>query len=174
MPNGGSDCCGTCWFNAKNRGEPGYGHADSREPDHCMIRDLPIKNAFYTYCANHPHRNPNRLTVPIGPVFTGDSNYNRELWQPSPDTETIREALLELLGQIPEEPQPEYPFGAYIDDVVVWQLGEFRERRAIPDLQRIAAFDPETIGGSPLPRDRSKTVNLAREALAKIESQEGG
>jgi len=28
MPDGGSDCCGTCWFNERNKGEAGYAHAD--------------------------------------------------------------------------------------------------------------------------------------------------
>ena len=43
MPNGGSDCCGTCWFNAKNKGEKGYGHAKDPEPAFCTIRALPIE-----------------------------------------------------------------------------------------------------------------------------------
>jgi len=38
MPNGGSDCCGTCWFNARNKGEAGYGHALATEPARCTIR----------------------------------------------------------------------------------------------------------------------------------------
>src|SRR5262245_24932564 len=106
MPNGGSDCCGTCWFNAKNKGEAGYEHADDPEPDYCSIRDLSIDDPFYTYCANHPHRRPERDKIPIGPVFAGDE---RELWQHSPDTEEIRQHLLALLAEIPETPTTEYP-----------------------------------------------------------------
>jgi len=33
MPNGGSDCCGTCWFNARNKGEARYEHARDPEPN---------------------------------------------------------------------------------------------------------------------------------------------
>jgi hypothetical protein len=55
MPNGGSDCCGTCWFNARNKGEAGYAHADDPEPKFCTIRGLAIENSFWTYCGNHPH-----------------------------------------------------------------------------------------------------------------------
>ena len=73
MPNGGSDCCGTCWFNAKNKGQAGYDHASDHEPAFCTIRSLPIEDAFYTYCGNHPHRTPERDPIPIGPVFTGDA-----------------------------------------------------------------------------------------------------
>lgn len=32
MPNGGSDCCGTRWFNVKNKGKPGYSHTDDPDP----------------------------------------------------------------------------------------------------------------------------------------------
>ena len=52
MPNGGSDCCGTCWFNAKNKGEAGYGHRKDPDPEYCLIRQLEIRSPMYTYCAN--------------------------------------------------------------------------------------------------------------------------
>src|SRR5687768_955859 len=90
MPNGGSDCCGTCWFNVKNKGEAGYAHTGDPEPAFCSIRGLLIEDPFYTYCANHPHRRPERDAIPIGPVFTGEE---REMWQDSPDTEEVREHL---------------------------------------------------------------------------------
>ena len=61
MPNGGSDCCGTCWFNRRNRGEKGYNRADDIDVEAlCEIRDVLIENPFWTYCANHPHRRPQR------------------------------------------------------------------------------------------------------------------
>ena len=134
MPNGGSDCCATCWFNAKNKGQAGYDHTHDLEPDICTIRRLPIEDPFYTYCCNHPHRRPERDSIPIGPVFTGDSFGNREIWKPSPDTEEIRQHLLTLLDQMGEEPISEYPIGIYADELVVWQLGEFREPRAVQRL----------------------------------------
>ena len=47
MPNGGSDCCGTCWFNLRNKGEVGYDHADDEdEPNYCIIRELDIEVPF--------------------------------------------------------------------------------------------------------------------------------
>ena len=60
MPNGGSDCCGACWFNARNLRQAGHRQADQPIPAHCTIRDLPLANPFYIYCANHPHRCPER------------------------------------------------------------------------------------------------------------------
>ncbi len=119
MPNGGSDCCLTCWFNARNKGKAGYAalaHSDCSEPASCTIRNLPIADPSYTYCANHPHRRPERDPIPIGPVFTGEE---RTLWQQSPDTEEVRQHLLSLLAAMIEQPAVEYPIGFYLDDVVV-------------------------------------------------------
>lgn len=166
MPNGGSDCCGTCWFNAKNKGEAGYDHARDAEPDFCTIRNLPIEDPFYTYCGNHPHRRPERDPIPIGPVFTGEE---RKLWQPSPDTEDIRQHLLFLLSQMEERPRSEYPIGIYSDEVVVWQLGELKESRAAAALRRIGSFDPTSAESGPFGRTRQSLVGLAREALGKIQ-----
>ena len=169
MPNGGSDCCGTCWFNAKNKGEAGHAHSSDPEPDFCTIRSLPIEDPFYTYCGNHPQRRPERDPILIGPAFTGDSSGARELWQPSPDTEEVRQHLLSLLGGMEQQPSSEYPLGIYTDDVVVWQLGEFREPGAIEGLRRVASFDPAAAESGPFGRTRQSLVQLAREALAKIE-----
>ena len=169
MPNGGSDCCGTCWFNTMNKGEAGYRHAADPEPAYCTIRGLPLDDPFYTYCANHPHRRPDRDPVPIGPAFIGDATGSRRVWPPSPDTEEIRLHLLDLLSQIEQQPRNEYPIGLYADDVVVWQVGEFKERRAIDSLRRIDSFDPHTAEIGPFGRTRATLVELARTALAKIE-----
>jgi hypothetical protein len=172
MPNGGSDCCGTCWFNARNKGEAGYDHVDDPEPHHCTIRDLPIEDAFYTYCANHPHRRPERDPIPIGPVFTGDSSGQRQIWKRSPDSEQIRRHLLGLLEAMAEEPRSEYPIGIYCDEVVVWQLGEFRELRAAGSLLRVMAFRPDSAEAGPFGRTREGLVEAAYEALDKIRGRE--
>lgn len=162
MPNGGSDCCGTCWFNRRNAGERGYQRADSAENDYCEIRDLPIESPFYTYCANHPHRRPDRDPIPIGPVerFAGDYSTNaREVWQPSPDTEEIRQHLLELLSEIYLHiPADRYPIGTSLGTAIMRQLGEFREERAVRDLQWISDNCPDFLAGP------------AREALEQIQN----
>jgi hypothetical protein len=169
MPNGGSDCCGTCWFNARNKGQADFRHADRSIPAYCTIRDLPIASPFYTYCSNHPYRRRERDPIPIGPAFTGDSTGTRTFWQPSPDTEEIRLHLLNLLAQIEEQPASEYPIGIYRDEMVVWQLGEFRETRAVEELQRIAHFDPEAHEAGPFGRTRRKLIATAKDALSKID-----
>jgi hypothetical protein len=170
MPNGGSDCCGTCWFNRKNRGEAGYAHAGAAEPAYCEIRELEIPHPFYTYCANHPYRSPVRDQIPIGPAFTNPREEGREVWKQSPDTEEVRTHLLSLLARIQEQPKEEYP-GTYRDEVVVWQLGEFREQRARRDMERIANFDPKASTGKPFQRTRHSLVEVARQALMKTSGE---
>ena len=124
MPNGGSDCCSTCWFNKRNKGEAFCENPDDLLPDFCNIRALPIEDPVYTYCANHPRRRPEHDRIPIG---------------------------------------------LDVDEVVVWQLGEFREMKAIPQLQRLALFNPDASETGPFGRTRRILVSLAEEALAKIQ-----
>ena len=98
-----------------------------------------------------------------------DSFGNREIWKPSPDTEEIRQHLLTLLDQMGEEPISEYPIGIYADELVVWQLGELREQRAVQRLQRIASFQQDITEAGPFSRTRQNLVQLVQEALDKIE-----
>jgi hypothetical protein len=76
--------------------------------------------------------------------------------------------LLDVLAAIQEQPETEYPIGACRDEVVVWQLGEFREARAVGNLKRLASFDPGASEAGPFGRTRKQLVQLAREALEKI------
>ena len=174
MPNGGSDCCGTCWFNRKNHGEAGYAHVSEAGAAYCEIRNLEIPNPFYTYCANHSHRSPERDRIPIGPIWIDPSDQGREIWRQSPDTEEVRTRLLDLLAGIQEPPKVEYPIGPYRDEVIVWQVGEWREQRAIRDLERIAHFDPRASTGKPLCRSRDSLVKIAEGALRKIRGESRG
>ena len=110
VPNGGSDCCGTCWFNRANRGKAGSANHDSSVRSCCEIRAVAIENPFYTYCANHPHRRPDRDPIPIGPILRPGEvrptspeigpalldSRPRVVWKPSPDTEEVRRHLLHL------------------------------------------------------------------------------
>ncbi len=174
MPNGGSDCCGTCWFNAKNEGHAGYDHARDPEADYCTIRSLPIRDPSYTYCGNHPHHRRNRDSIPIGPVFKGDSDGVRRVWRPSPDTEEVRRHLLALLAEVDQQPTGEYPAGWHTWQAVVWQLGEFKEARAVDQLHRIAAVRPaRPTSPHPGTTNWEDIPQLAREALVKIGGQPG-
>lgn len=161
MPNGGSDCCGTCWYNSVNEGQAGYERPGVGKgvKDHCEIRGLAIENPFYTYCANHPHHMPEGGAVPVGPVFTGDSNGNREVWVESPDTEEVRLGLLDMLdGLAHVVSRDRYPFPSpNIAQIVVGQLIVFREQRAVPVLQRLLERFPDT--------------SLFEEALKQIQNE---
>jgi hypothetical protein len=171
MPNGGSDCCGTCWFNRKNGGVAGFVLASETEPAYGEIRDLEIPDPFYTYCANHPHRSLERDPIPIGPIFIDPKGQGREIWKHSPDTESVRTHLLDLLAGIQEQPKVEYPIGIYRDEMIAWQVGQLREQRAIRDLERIANFDPRASTGEPLRRSRHPLVGIAEGALKKIRGE---
>ena len=161
MPNGGSDCCGTCWFNRTNQGERDWKqHRDESVPPYCEIRDLAIDDPFWTYCANHPHRRPERDRVPIGPVWRhagAYSNNEREVWVPSPDSEEIRQHLLGLLESFFEHVfKDRYPIGENLSQVIIWQLGQFREQRAVKYIEWIGKNFPDHWG------------DTASEALTKI------
>jgi hypothetical protein len=168
MPNGGSDCCGTCWFNTRNQGQAGYGHADSTEPALCEIRGrLPIVNPFWTYCANHPHHNPDRVQVPIGPVYVcGDEGYARKVWMPPPDTEEVRVGLLAVVRAATPGAARSYPGGLSLVEAAIVHLGELREPRALPELDRLLGFPEPTESARPFGTER--VVELARRAAAQI------
>lgn len=173
MPNGGSDCCGTCWFNNKNRNESVASDllAES-EPTICTIRNFEIENPYWTYCANHPHHNPAKHQLPIGAVYIGKGGfpYQREFYLASPDNEEIRGNLIKLLKEIPEVPdQHEYPSLTQLNLEIVKQLGEFKEVRAIDGLIRVINFNPFISTNPPaFPRDNKGVIALAIEALARI------
>ena len=180
MPNGGSDCCGTCWFNRTNEGERGYGRGSpDLIPPHCEIRDVAIEDPFYTYCANHPHRRPDRDPIPIGPIlrhggfYSGEEErpdgttvsvmgeHDRYLWKPSPDSEEIRLHLLDLLSELfTHVAKDRYPIGPSLAATVMVQLGEFREPRAVKHLRWVADNCPDWL------------ADPAKEALARIEGEE--
>ena len=159
MPNGGSDCCGTCWHNRVNEGKSGYERPGEAKgvKDYCEIRGIAIESAFYTYCANHPHRMPDGGEFPIGPIYMGDSNGNRGVWVPSPDTEGIRLNLLHVLENLElVAARDSYPIGMNIGSVVMQQLVQFREQRAVPILQRLS--------------ERWPKADLFKEALQQIKN----
>jgi hypothetical protein len=82
-----------------------------------------------------------------------------------------------LLRSIKALPGYEYGNGfAYTPYVVMWQLGEFKEQRALDDLWRIAACDPraalDPCAGYGPHRMRELTILFAEDAILKILCQE--
>jgi len=141
MPNGGSDCCGTCWFNRSNGGKRGSLNFDPKIPSHCEIRHLDIEDPFYTYCANHPHYRPSRDSVPIRPVYVHGRNDAREVWQPSPDTEEVRQHLLNIVREPKEHPDG-YPFFSPPPVMIaIEQLVTFGDRRVVEALEDLLLRD---------------------------------
>jgi len=172
MPNGGSDCCGTCWFNRKNDGKAGYPKksVDSKLPAYCSIRDVVIPEPFWTYCSNHPAHNIEEISTPVGPVFICDTYpYVRKIWIECPDTEEIRVQLVDILESIPEMPVPEYPSTYSFETLIIDHITALCEKRAIPGLRRILGFDPSVIDTKNFPTyTRKVLIGHAIEALARL------
>lgn len=130
MPNGGSDCCGTCDFNRK--GPEKYGAT------FCTIRQLNIPDPFWTYCVNHPTHNKRNITIPLGPVYITDSYpYTRKVWL-KPSYTDNREDVVKLLDQICLQFEEEERIKWYwYEKEVIKQLMDSMELKAIPSLLRM-------------------------------------
>ncbi len=174
MPNGGSDCCGTCWFNSKNEGKPGYHGSEKPGTVRCIIRNIEPESPFYTYCANHPHHNKQMIPVPIGPVYIDDFPY-RKVWLEAPGSEEIALQLLQLLNSISNEVQSVYPCPLDFEEIVIDELMKLKEKRAIPGLREIIkmdirvyyTYDPDNIHHA-CSRNKASIVGKAIEALLYI------
>ncbi len=172
MPNGGSDCCGTCWHNRANGGEAGFPPSDRpRVPSFCEIRDLDIPDPFYTYCANHPYHRPVRDPIPIGPVFrntSGGMSYERDHWQPSPDTEEIRQHLLQIV-RTPREHFDEgyhlYSPPAFV--TAVDQLSYWGDARIVGALEELIERDD-------MQQARESLEDLLRSARNALDRRDPG
>ena len=161
MPNGGSDCCATCWHNRSLGGKRGSSNFDHDIPSHCEIRNLDIENPFYTYCANHPYHRPNRDTIPIGPVYV---EMDRFVWKESPDSEEIRQHLLYIV-RTPEEHTDEgyHFFTLAARDKAILQLLEWRDTRLVSALEELS----ERIETEEERDDIKETIRLVRARLDK-------
>ena len=153
MPNGGSDCCGTCRFNRANAGRRDFIRLpDENIADYCEIRELKIEVPFWTYCANHTDLSKRMYAVPLGPVYVHESVVDlvnpetgvrglasdRQPWVDAPDTEEVRTQLLRFLEEL-ELLSDSYPWhGKHLGLEVVNELERLREPRAIPILEQIA------------------------------------
>ncbi len=170
MPNGGSDCCGTCWFNSKNNGEVGHGGAKKEGIVKCIIRNLEIPNPFWTYCVNHPYHNPQKIDLPLGPVYICDSYpYYRKIWKLPPDTEEIRKKLLEILDNTDASEKEEYS-EMNLEEEAIHQLRILKDKRALPKLLKITKLDISNYKKEkhPMIHNKAITVGLAIEALLDI------
>lgn len=99
--------------------------------------------------------------------------YHRRIWRHSPDTPRIRDELLRLVQEIPQTPAPAFPTVTKTEEMAIYQVGAFRDRRAIPALRRIAAFDPDASAGEqPYFHDRRYAVAFAIHALASLEGND--
>ena len=75
--------------------------------------------------------------------MTGDDQGNRKLWLEIQDSPEIRQHHLDLLWDtVDGKPTKDwYPLGLNLLTVVVWQVGQWHERRAIPALEALVEKD---------------------------------
>lgn len=79
MPNGGPDNCGTCGFNARNKGEWRNPKPDETISAFCTIRKVAVPHDHWTYCANWHSKRPE----PEGPIYASglyERGYRRIPW----------------------------------------------------------------------------------------------
>lgn len=159
MPNGGSDCCGTCWHNRSLEGRRGSSNFNHDIASFCEIRELDIEDPFYTYCANHPYHRPNHDSIPIGAVYVG---MERKVWRESPDTEEIRQHLLHIVRTPQEHADAGYHFfTSSARDKAILQLLAWRETRLISALEELyQQLETEEVS-----EDLKETIRLVRERL---------
>lgn len=145
------------------------------EHDFCAIRDEHIENSCWTYCVNHPFFNKNDVTTTMGPMYRYAPNHSRRtVIVNSPDNQAVKDSLLEQANKI-KEVIDYHVIDLERDEVIVWQLGEFRDKRAIELLKRIKLFN-EKVTVSP-PTDvanctRKSLIEAATQALEKINQKE--
>jgi hypothetical protein len=93
MPNGGTDNCLFCPYNAMTLAETE--EERGQREGYCTIRNIPVNNGVgVNSCVNHPHHNQRGITIPIGPVFVSSVHM---IWRyiavKSPDSEEVRTLL---------------------------------------------------------------------------------
>lgn len=140
MPNGGPDCCGTCWYNNANIVSGQHSTAPDEGMHFCTIRQLHVAEPFWTYCFNHRDRAPGGQPVPFGPAYrhAGGYPYKREPLGSPPDSAVIRDHLLSLLEGILHGDTSSLPgpVSALLD-----HLEAIREFRALPLVAELAESD---------------------------------
>lgn len=167
MPNGGTDNCGTCSFNKRNKGTTGHLYANVDAPHHCLLRDFQIterSEGFWIYCGNHSQLPNGGIDVPIGPVFknfSGSSAGERVVVLESPDNSAVRNTLLRFVGSMTAACTDQH-YEPYFKQIVLLQLARFRESEATAHIERIAnsrLFEPDV---------SSRVVIVARVALERL------
>ena len=142
MPNGGSDCCGTCRFSNKYDASIDQVHFDKSRPTICTIRNVEVEKPFWTYCANHDYHNPQKISFPIGPVYkAGNYPYDRVVWENAPDTEEIRVGIFKLLDEIDENLKFEYVIAISLEEEIIKQVQEYKDPRSIKGLLKVTQLD---------------------------------
>lgn len=113
-------------------------------------------------------------------MFIGDLWGNREVWMQAPSDQETRDKALALLSKLPDalsEEQPGYLFGVPLAEMIIRQIAEWLDHRAIPELERIAHLPTVDLAESNVSPpelwaalQRVRLIDAAREAVTHIRS----
>ena len=113
----------------------------ARSPVSARSATSPSRIPSTPNCANHPYRRSSRDPIPIGPVYVHGNSDVREFWQPSPDTEEIRQHLLDIV-RAPEKHTDGYPFYSPPPHArAIEQLVDFGDQRVVEALEDLVQRD---------------------------------
>jgi hypothetical protein len=136
-----------------------------------VIRKVEISDPFNACCANHTINLPLKVAMPIGPIYQGDAFKKSKVWISLEDTLENRLSHLEFLRNLSEVTLEDYSLNKLLMDIVVDQLIEWREYRAIPFLRRIASWPAQLDSADwRLALQDDVTVKSATRALEKLEN----
>ena len=108
MPNGGPDCCGNC---SHNRAVQEMAHPHPEQQDrfgdlsHCTLRDVTIKNPFWTYCDNFIYgkrpEDRNHTDQPVGWISSSGlfEGYVRIPWDGKNEPQVFVPATCQICGR---------------------------------------------------------------------------
>jgi len=161
----------TIWVDKENCSNCQYAVSNNK---FCYIRDIHIDNSIWTYCINHQRFNKNEISTPMGPVYNyGPDHYDRDVIIKSPNTQLVKDTLLEEANKI-KEVIDYHSIDLLRDEVIIWQLGEFKEQYAILLLKRIERFSEKITVSPPAQAancTRKSLIEAATLALDKINNK---
>lgn len=147
MPNGGSDCCGTCMFFSEYDKKKQTSEISQDSICKCCIREIEIDVPFYTYCANHQDHNQKKYRIPIGPVYECKGYpYVRNVLKEAPNDEKTRSLIINVLNNININSRIERGFifsETDFDLEVIKHVTQLRDNRALGKLKEITNWPEE-------------------------------
>ena len=140
--------------------------ADPNSTATCELRRLALRRPYQTFCANHHEIADMYRPRPVGPLFRKAPDGERLIDEPSPDNKAVRDDLLQALNDFPGR-----DIARHIEflEVIIWELGQFREIRAIAKLIELADWSHCNHRDTNQRTARRRLALMAQRALLEID-----